>query len=53
MTRTDPLSIIAGAIRRNLTTASEEKALEAAEKVLRELEVVGLRIDKKLELRRK
>ncbi|MCI0431898.1 MAG: hypothetical protein L0210_15325 [Rhodospirillales bacterium] len=47
MTRTDLLNIIASAIRRNFTTASEEEALEAAEEVLSEFEIVGLKIEKR------
>ncbi len=44
MTRTDLLNIIAGAIRRNFTTASEQQALEAAEEVLREIAGIRLRL---------
>jgi hypothetical protein len=44
MTRAELQHLIAGAIRRNITTISEAEALEAAESALRELDAAGLGI---------
>ena len=46
MLRYDLMTLIAGAIRRNLTTINEDQALDMAEDVLDEIESAGLRIEK-------
>jgi hypothetical protein len=44
MTREDLLRLIARAVRRSFTFASESQALGAADTVLRDLKAVGIRI---------
>jgi hypothetical protein len=44
MTREELLRLIAGAIRRGLTFASESQALAIADTVLRDLKAAGIRI---------
>ena len=44
MTREDLLRLIARAVRRSFTFASENQALGAADTVLRDLKAVGIRI---------
>ena len=47
MLRYDLMLLIAGTIRRNMTTVSEEEALNLAEEVLDDLEAAGLRIQER------
>jgi hypothetical protein len=51
MTREDLLRLIARAVRRSFTFASEMQALGAADTVLRDLKAVGIRILAPRELR--
>jgi hypothetical protein len=44
MQRYDILNIIGGAIRRGLATANEKQAVDAAEEVLMDFEIAGLRL---------
>jgi len=44
LTRIDCLNLIAGGIRRNVTTISELQALKVTNKMLQELEITGIRL---------